>query len=95
MLQLNRLSIRPFHFFLIPLLLILFGWSVVRAIRVPDSTTVILAILTFLVLLAVLKSRMYAARVQDRVIRLEERLRLAALTSPAAAWTVMRGTSRS
>ena len=75
----------PFHFFLIPLLLILFGWSAVRAVRFPDSTSISLAILTFLVLLGVLKARMYAARVQDRVIRLEERLRLATLTSPTTA----------
>ena len=75
----------PFHFVLIPILLLnlilsvavtvhhwpehrgLFGWWIVMSLSLP--------------LLAV-RTRVNALKVQDRLIRLEERLRLAELLSP-------------
>jgi putative exporter of polyketide antibiotics len=72
----------PFHFFLIPgalLLLILSIVNVVRHYHRLDSW--ILLLMGILFSLATLLTRMYAVRVQDRLIRLEERLRLQALLS--------------
>jgi Family of unknown function (DUF6526) len=65
-----------FHFFLIPIGLILFIWTIVHVIRHPGTDAAILAVAAFLIVLTAFKARLYALRVQDRVIRLEERLRL-------------------
>lgn len=71
-----------FHFFLAPVLSLLFVQTIVQFVRLPNSRTATMAILTFLVLCGVVKSRAYSLRVQDRLIRLEERLRLASLAGP-------------
>src|SRR5579872_5133716 len=66
----------PFHFFLIPVgLLLLIGAvdGLVRNFNWGDGWR-LLAIVWAIV--AVFKVRLYALKVQDRVIRLEERLRL-------------------
>jgi hypothetical protein len=68
-----------FHFFLLPALFLLLIWTVVHLVYYKNSESMILVALVLLVLLMLLKMRMYAAKVQDRVIRLEERLRLSAL----------------
>ncbi len=66
-----------FHFFTLPIFAMGVIWSVVRFIRHPG----LLSAMAFLVLTAAtvltFKARIYSLRVQDRVIRLEERLRLA------------------
>ena len=72
----------PFHFFLRPgamVLLILTIVNVVRHYRRLDAW--ILLLIGILFLLATLLMRMNPLRVQDRLIRLEERLRLQALLS--------------
>jgi hypothetical protein len=74
----------PFHFFLIPLGFILLVWAVVNAVRHASTGSALLAGLAFLLILLALKSRAYALKVQDRVIRLEERLRLASLLDTAS-----------
>jgi hypothetical protein len=68
-----------FHFFLAPLGMIGLIWSIVEAVRFPSwmAGVHVLAILWLVVLL--FKVRIYSLKVQDRVIRLEERLRLAAV----------------
>jgi hypothetical protein len=69
----------PFHFFLTPLALAALILSIVILVRnpsLPSALWVTLA-LGFLVLAG--KARGYALKVQDRVIRLEERIRLAML----------------
>ena len=73
----------PFHFFLIPLGLVLFIWAIVNLVRHPGTQAGLLTGLAFLFILLALKSRAYALKVQDRVIRLEERLRLALLLDPS------------
>jgi hypothetical protein len=72
----------PFHFVLAPggiLLLILTIVNVVRNSARLDSW--ILLLLAILFFLAVFLLRVYPLKVQDRLIRLEERLRLEALLS--------------
>jgi hypothetical protein len=72
----------PFHFYLLPgalVLLILTVVNVVRHYRRLDAWILVLIGILFPV--AVLLIRTNALRVQDRLIRLEERLRLQALLS--------------
>jgi hypothetical protein len=69
----------PFHFFMIPVftgMLLVSGWNLVRAVTLANFWNVVVALA---VLVAGFKIRLYALRVQDRLIRLEERLRLATL----------------
>jgi hypothetical protein len=76
----------PFHFFLGPgsmLLLILAIVNVVRHYERLDAW--ILMLLGILFLMAVMLIRINPLRVQDRVIRLEERQRLQALASAELA----------
>ena len=72
-----------FHFFLAPLAAAGLIWSIVELVRNPGWTTGIhvLAVLWLVVLM--FKMRIYSLKVQDRIIRLEERLRLAATLPPA------------
>ncbi len=69
----------PFHFFLVPVGLFLSIWSIVRAVRHPAVETASFAAMTVLLLFLMLKARTYSLKVQDRVIRLEERFRLSVL----------------
>ena len=73
-----------FHFSLMPALFVLLGISIpvaVHAVRRGAGVTTGIWIIAITLLLMYLagKSRLYAMKVQDRVIRLEERLRLSAL----------------
>ncbi|HME10483.1 MAG TPA: DUF6526 family protein [Bryobacteraceae bacterium] len=67
----------PFHFFLLPLLLVTLILAVVHLVRHYDNVTPwILMLLAIAVTLAGLRARIYALKVQDRLIRLEERMRI-------------------
>ena len=69
----------PYHFFVIPVLAItvlLTIWNLIQNASFYSAWMVVVALA--LVVLA-LKCRLYALKVQTRVIRLEERLRLATL----------------
>jgi Family of unknown function (DUF6526) len=73
----------PFHFFLAPggiVLVILTVVNVVRNYQRLDSWILLLGALLFFV--AVFLIRLNPLRAQDRLIRLEERLRLATLAPP-------------
>jgi len=69
----------PFHFFLAPVGLILLFLSIVDVVRHPSWMTGLQVLVILWLFILVFKTRVYALKVQDRVIRLEERLRLAAL----------------
>jgi len=69
----------PFHFFVLPVFAISWIVSVVVLVRHPRFYSAWGVVLATAAVVAVLKIRINALRVQDRVIRLEERLRLAAL----------------
>jgi len=80
----NHVRLDPaFHFFLSPLAAGLFFTAAAHAWRHPDFQTVWCAIAGLALLVAVFMIRIYSLRVQDRVIRLEERVRLAALLPDA------------
>ncbi|MCU1268529.1 MAG: hypothetical protein JWM21_4847 [Acidobacteria bacterium] len=75
----------PFHFFIMPVLLINFIWSVVDLFMQPGWNTGRWAVLSLALLMLGLFVRTNALKVQDRVIRLEETLRCQRLLSPALA----------
>jgi hypothetical protein len=66
----------PFHFFAVPVLVINFGWSLYRLRSLGFSFAGVFGVLLATALVVVVFSaRLFALAVQDRVIRLEERLR--------------------
>jgi len=69
----------PYHFFLIFILLANLIISIVYVVKHPCFYSAWFVVLSVAAILAVLKMRMYPMKVQDRVIRLEERMRLQAL----------------
>jgi len=69
----------PFHFFLAPILLINLIVAVVNLFRFPSLGSGWLVVLALAGAVAVGRIRAYATHLQDRVIRLEERLRLATI----------------
>lgn len=73
----------PFHFFVLPVLAITLVSTIVHVIRRPGLHSAWMVVLLIALCVAALRFRMYAIKVQDRVIRLEERLRLAALLDPS------------
>lgn len=68
-----------FHFVVSPILLAYAIWAIWVAFRSPGAEQVWTAVFAVGVFLAALASRAMAVRVQDRIIRLEMRLRLAAI----------------
>ena len=68
-----------FHFFVAPVFLFTFFATIVRAFRNPTYWNLWSIAMAAAALMAVLLIRVYALKVQDRVIRLEERWRLAEL----------------
>src|SRR5271170_6326667 len=69
----------PFHFFVLPVLAISIGVSVYACVRHPSFLTFWGIVFVIAVSVLATRARVYALKVQDRVIRLEERLRLAML----------------
>jgi len=69
----------PFHFFVLPVFAISWIISIVFLVRHPGFLHIWIAIFNTALIVAVIRFRQYSLRVQDRVIRLEERLRLATL----------------
>ena len=69
----------PFHFFVLPVFVITVIVAIVDLVRYPGLHAAWLVVFTVAATTAVFRIRIYALKVQDRVIRLEERLRLAIL----------------
>jgi hypothetical protein len=70
----------PFHFFLIPAALVLLVLTIVNVVRHYDLLeSWILLLIGLITPIAIFLIRINPLRAQDRVIRLEERLRLAGL----------------
>ena len=72
----------PFHFFLTIVVIANIVIAIVYAVHHPSFYQIWLVVLSLAAFVALFKLRLYPLKVQDRVIRLEERLRLQAL-SPA------------
>jgi uncharacterized membrane protein YdbT with pleckstrin-like domain len=72
-----------FHFFVLPLFGISAIAAIVNLVWHPGWHSAFITLIAIGLLIAILKMRMYALKVQDRVIRLEERGRLALLLDPS------------
>ncbi len=72
-----------FHFFILPVFALTLIAAIVHLAFKPGLHYAWLVILTVAALLTLFKIRLYSLKVQDRVIRLEERLRLMTLLDPA------------
>ncbi len=67
----------PFHFFVLPVFLINIGFSISWCLKAGFSISAILSVLVAAALfVGAVMSRLMAMKVQDRVIRLEERRRM-------------------
>jgi uncharacterized protein DUF6526 len=67
----------PFHMFVLPVLLLNAGWTIYHLVKTGISFESVLGVLVAVALLLLaLFARLFALTVQDRVIRLEMRLRL-------------------
>jgi len=65
-----------YHFVLFGILMINLVWSVVRIIRHPSVDAVVALLIAFSLLILFFYARQFALTMQDRLIRLEMRLRL-------------------
>jgi hypothetical protein len=74
----NHVRLVPvYHFFVLPMLAVNVGWVIYRVVKAGFSIGGAIWILASLaILLAALFGRMFALSVQNRIIRLEERLRM-------------------
>jgi hypothetical protein len=73
-----------FHFVIAPLAIVAIVLSIISLVRHPGLHSTLWVLLAIALLLTATKTRNYALMVQDRVIRLEERLRLSMLLPEAA-----------
>ncbi len=71
-----------FHFFIVPVLLANVIYRLVLLVRYSRAVTAWSFVVAVALLLVPMVARIYALRVQDRVIRMEERIRIAAVASP-------------
>jgi hypothetical protein len=74
----------PFHFVLVPIGLAAVVLSIILLVRQPGIGSILGVLLSVGLVMIGSKARSYALKVQDRVIRLEERLRLAMLLPETA-----------
>jgi hypothetical protein len=76
----NHTRLDPlFHFFALPVFALSVVAAVIHFLWHPSLHEAAFFVVAVAALIAVLKIRLYAVKVQDRIIRLEERLRLGSL----------------
>ncbi len=75
----------PFHFVMIPLVLLNLIWSLIALYREPGAAEVKDLLVAFLLVVIGVLARSSALKAQDRVIRLEEQLRYQRVLSPELA----------
>lgn len=71
-----------FHFFVAPVFLLNVVWSIVRLVRDFSFGTFVFFLVAVALFLLALTARLFALTVQDRVIRLEMRLRMQQILPP-------------
>ncbi len=71
-----------FHFFVAPVFLLNIVWSIVRVVRSFSFGTIVSLLVAIALFLLALTARLFALTVQDRVIRLEMRLRMQQVLPP-------------
>lgn len=71
----------PFHFFVMPVLLINVIWTIVDCVRHPTWNCHWWIVVSVALVLLGFLARTYSLKVQDRIIRLEEQLRYQRLLS--------------
>jgi len=80
----NHARFHPvFHFFVVPVFFINFLVAAIQAVRSPGWISIWTVVMAAALVAAGFLIRVYALRVQDRLIRLEERLRLERLLPEA------------
>lgn len=66
-----------FHFFALPILLLVYPvWAIVHLYRHPTPQSLVWILFSLAIAVLALRARQFPLRVQDRLIALEERLRL-------------------
>ena len=74
-----------FHFFVLPILLLLYpAWAIYHLTRHPTPQSIVWVLFSLAIAVLAVRSRQFALRVQDRLIALEERLRLERSQLPEA-----------
>ena len=74
----------PFHMFVVPVVGINLLVAIWQLIQNPGFYSAWMVVFAAALIVLALKARLYALKAQDRVIRLEERLRLASLLPEAS-----------
>lgn len=76
----NHMRLDPaFHYFVLPVFLITAIAAIVHAVRHPHLASVWAVVVAFALIVLAVRARTFALKAQDRLIRLEERMRLATL----------------
>jgi hypothetical protein len=75
----------PFHFFVLPVLLINFVWAIVVFVQAPGANSAWWIVVSMALAMLAVFVRTNSLKVQDRTIRLEETLRYQRALSPAVA----------
>ncbi len=75
-LQNHAKLVPPFHFYVLPIFVVNIGWSIYRLVKVFSVGSVISLLVAIALLLLAFSARVMVLSVQDRVIRLEMRLRM-------------------
>ena len=69
----------PFHFFVLPMVFLTVVVTIVHFVHRQNFFAGWLVIFSIAIVILAIRARQFALKVQDRIIRLEERLRLAGL----------------
>lgn len=73
----------PVHFFVMPVLLINVIWAIILFVKAPGLTSGWWIVVSLALLVLLIFVRLNPLKAQDRIIRLEERLRYQQILSPA------------